>query len=538
MRLTIGRLILLGTLGVIMFFLVGNIFNITKLNDSIEKVEFINKNVEKPINILLDYKDLITKNRMLTSNWVYIQNNDHDKDDLQTLINETWPYIKDEYTENTELFGEDSIILNNVNIRLDQLIEGTKQNITSKLKDFDSYNDMFISMDAQEFLSSQLVPESDTLKNIIEDLYSKKIAISNELKSEMISGFDNLVKIIISVALIAVVAGLLIAFWLNRMISEPIITLTEVVDTLGKGETPSNINYKRDNEIGDIFLSIKNLIAGINSYTVFATNVGEGKLDAQFEKLGENDVLGTSLIDMRNNLRKVAEEEKKRSWATEGLAKFGDILRQEEDITHLSQSIISNLVKYMNANQGGLFIVYGEGEFQQLDLKASYAYDRQKFLEKSIKKGQGLVGQCWHEGQYIYMTDIPNNYISIGSGLGDSNPTSVLIVPLIYNDEILGIVELASFNTFSDFEIEFILKVGESIAATISTAKVSESTTKLLANTSEMTEQLQSQEEELRQQTEELMATQEESQRQMIEIMKENDKLKKENAELKQQIGS
>lgn len=167
MRLTIGRLILFGTLGVIMFFLVGNIFNITKLNDSIEKVEFINKNVEKPINILLDYKDLITKNRMLTSNWVYIQNNDHDKDDLQTLINETWPYIKDEYTENTKLFDEDSIILNNVNIRLDQLIEGTKQNITSKLKDFDSYNDMFISMDAQEFLSSQLVPESDTLKNIL-----------------------------------------------------------------------------------------------------------------------------------------------------------------------------------------------------------------------------------------------------------------------------------------------------------------------------------------------------------------------------------
>ena len=251
-------------------------------------------------------------------------------------------------------------------------------------------------------------------------------------------------------------------------------------------------------------------------------------MKTEFEKLGVNDILGTSLIDMRSNLQKIAEEERKRSWSTEGLAQFATILRQEEDIIKLSQSIVSSLVKYVEGNQAGLFVAYGKDEEEYLELKATYAYDRAKFDEKIIKKGQGLVGQCWHEGEYIYMTDMPNDYINIGSGLGDARPNSLLIVPLIYNDLILGIIEIASFNKFSENEIEFILKLGESIAATLSTAKVNESTSNLLSETNEMTEQLQSQEEELRQQTEELLATQEESERRYQVLQKDFKELKKE----------
>jgi GAF domain-containing protein len=236
---------------------------------------------------------------------------------------------------------------------------------------------------------------------------------------------------------------------------------------------------------------------------------------------------------MRDNLQKVAEEERKRAWSTEGLTQFATILRQEDDIVKLSQNIVSSLVKYVNANQAGLFVWYKNDEEEYLELKAAYAYERQKFLDKRVKKGQGLVGQSWHEGEHIYMTDIPQGFVNIESGLGDSSPSSILIVPLIYNDEILGIIELASFNTFNEFEIEFILKLGESIAATISTAKVNESTSLLLSETNEMTEQLQSQEEELRQQTEELLATQEESERRFIDLEKQFNDLKKENANLK-----
>lgn len=534
-RLTIGRLILLGTMGVILSFLVGNIIGVVNLNSSIDKIAYIDQNVEKPINTLLKYENVLTLNRMYTNNWVYMQNNIDDKNELIKLRDSTWVDLKSTYAEQRALFAEDTLKMDSLTLQIDTLLTNAIEPVTAALVDFDSYNDMFATMTATDFIETQLTPQSAALVKEVRKLLKAKMAYSDVVKMDMSEGFDSLVKIIIIISLISVLLGLVIAFWLNKVISKPILQLTGVVNTLGKGEIPDEINYRQNNEVGDIFKSINNLITGIQSYTNFAKVVGEGKLDAQFDKLGDNDVLGISLIDMRDNLRKVSEEEKKRSWASEGLAKFANILRQEENLTKLSQSIVSNLVEYVGANQAAMFVLYDDqGDKPFLELKATYAYDRQKFQTKKVYKGQGLVGQCWHEGESILMTALPENYVTIGSGLGDAKPGSILIVPLIYNDELLGIIELASFKQFSENEVEFIEKLGESIAATISTAKVGESTARLLSETNEMTEQLQSQEEELRQQTEELMATQEESERKFMDLEKAYKDLQKEHRQLKE----
>ncbi|MEL7004546.1 MAG: GAF domain-containing protein, partial [Bacteroidota bacterium] len=203
-----------------------------------------------------------------------------------------------------------------------------------------------------------------------------------------------------------------------------------------------------------------------------------------------------------------------------GLASIGEILRNNDnDLTVLCDKVVEKLVNYMKANQGGVFIIKKEpGGEEYLELMASRAYERKKYLDKRIEIGHGLVGQCAIEKKRIYMTDVPDGYINITSGLGLANPKSLLIVPLKTNEEMIGVVEMASFEDFDDTDIEFLEKVGESIAATIISAQTNQTTKELLEESQEKEEIMKAQEEEMRQNMEEMQATQEDAQRKEEEL--------------------
>jgi PAS domain S-box-containing protein len=253
----------------------------------------------------------------------------------------------------------------------------------------------------------------------------------------------------------------------------------------------------------------------------FTQHLIQDKLSTEFE-VGEDDQIGKALINLRNNLLKNKNieilrrrEDDQRNWVAEGLAKFSEILRKNNDnINDLAYSIINNLVKYINANQGGFFILQDHEEEKYFEMSACYAYDRKKFADRRIPWGDGLIGTSALERKTIYMTNVPNDYVTITSGLGKATPSCLLIVPLIVNDGNHGVLELASFKKFEPFEIEFVEKVAESIASTISTVKINVRTARLLKESQEQAEILASQEEQMRQNMEELQATQEEAARQ------------------------
>jgi len=261
--------------------------------------------------------------------------------------------------------------------------------------------------------------------------------------------------------------------------------------------------------------------ATISSATEFVKQIGKGNLDAVYHSHEEHtDTLATSLVDMRDQMKKFASEEKQRNWATEGLASFVEILRSKgNSFADLSDSIIRHLVKYMNVSQGALYLMNDDDHQDTfLEMVACFAYNRKKHLNQRINLGEGIIGQVVLEKSTTYMKDIPKDYLKITSGLGEALPRNLLIVPLKLNDTVFGVVELASFETILPYRIQFVEKLGESIASTISAVKVSERTQRLLQETQQQTEEMKSQEEEMRQNMEELSATQEEMHRVLTEV--------------------
>ncbi|MFO8234524.1 MAG: GAF domain-containing protein [Bacteroidales bacterium] len=326
------------------------------------------------------------------------------------------------------------------------------------------------------------------------------------------------------VGLVGLIILSLVIYFVARSITIPIENVTQRLNKLAKGHIDNSMKLaiNTGDEIEEMANALNTSIEALNRKNEFAQKLGEGDLEHPFELPNEEDQLGISLIEMRDNLKNAREEEEKRKiedekrrWVNEGLAKFADILRQNNDnIEELSYSIISHLVKYMDANQGGIFILNDEDKENIVyELKAAYAYNRRKYLEKQIRPGEGLIGNCTIEKKTVYMTDLPENYINITSGLGEAPPRSLLIVPLKTEEEVLGVIEIASFNEIEKHQIEFVEKVAESIASTISSVRINLRTSELLEKSQQQAEEMASQEEEMRQNMEELQATQEESAR-------------------------
>ncbi|MGC9373588.1 MAG: GAF domain-containing protein [Bacteroidales bacterium] len=354
------------------------------------------------------------------------------------------------------------------------------------------------------------------------------LGVSVPINSIMAQADRNLM-ISIIVGIIGIFLLSLAIYIITKNISDPIQKITGFLKKLAQGQTNIKMNLKVNSgdEIEEIANSLQATIKSLNEKTEFANHIGKGDLDYDFKLSSDDDELGKALVNMRNSLLKAREEEKnrkiedqKRRWVNEGLAKFADILRSNNDnLKILGHDIIKNLVYYLDACQGGLFLLNEDEDNEKfLDLISAFAYDREKYFEKRIDYGDGIVGSCAIEKETIYMTDLPQDYIEITSGLGGSNPDALLVVPLKMEDQVYGVIEIASFNKFENYQIEFVEKVAQNIASTIQSVKVSIQTNELLEKSQQQSEEMAAQEEEMRQNMEELQATQEEAARKGAEM--------------------
>lgn len=280
------------------------------------------------------------------------------------------------------------------------------------------------------------------------------------------------------------------------------------------------LDKQRIKTINEYTTQIKERDSRLNAMAEFAKKIGEGNYHSELVIDADHDILAESLVIMRDNLLKNSRKESEQSWIAEGKETISHILRQYNKIDELSSHVIQSLVTYTRLIQGAIYLCNDESG--TLKTTATFAYNRKKYHNNEFRIGYGLIGQCAYEMDYIYRTEIPDDYCTVTSGiLGDQKPRSLLLIPLITEEKLQGVLEFASIdNHIPELTIRLLKELGEIIARTIFNLKINERTEKLLAESQQMTLELQENEEELRQNAEEMRATQE-------ELKKSNEHLEK-----------
>ena len=364
------------------------------------------------------------------------------------------------------------------------------------------------------------------------------LAYSNQISTQINSLLDNykeihkaatknyLSKFFFLLSLTGILIFLLIYFVIKKNLSDfEVIKLS--LNNLSEGRLKEDLRLDSDEEFSELRKAINKITAGLLEKKKFAASISEGDDVSGKHEFSECDELGNELDKMAQKLEFARkedlihkEEERKRSWHSEGLANFGEIFRSErDDVSELAFKVIQKLVKYLDAIQGSLFILNDEDVKNPfLETIATFAFDRRKYLNSKIEFGVGLIGTCAIEKETIYINEVPEDYIQITSGLGETPPRALLIVPLKLENEIFGIIEIATLSVFKDFEIRFTEQLAESISTTLAAVRINAKTAKLLKQSQLQTNDMAEQEEKMRKNVQALERAQDESKRKEIEI--------------------
>ncbi|GAL85512.1 pas sensor protein [Sporocytophaga myxococcoides] len=352
------------------------------------------------------------------------------------------------------------------------------------------------------FTTNQSINKLDILRTLFENK-------SNNLLSTTL-----LAILFLSLGLIALI------YWvLNKFIKpafDPIHEIQIRATEISEGNLSVKFDeFSNNNMLKDLITGLEKIVFRFKTTMNQVEAISSRKILTELPLTSDKDEVGKTVNLIIRQLKNIDDDEQQRAWHNEGLAMFANLLRiYINDADTLYDNFLREMVKYIDANQGGLFILEDEDDEESYMLmKACYAYDRKKFINKKINEGEGLAGVCWQEGETIFMTEIPNDYMYITSGVGGASPSSLVIVPVKFNDKIFGVIELASFKIIPNHQIKFIEAIAESFGSTVHNMKTGTKTRSLLEQSQIMTEELRAQEEEMRQNMEELQATQEEMER-------------------------
>ncbi|WP_026999108.1 GAF domain-containing protein [Eisenibacter elegans] len=334
-----------------------------------------------------------------------------------------------------------------------------------------------IGLDSQSGLSGQMATLVGQLEDDLSQLHYRIIQETNFIIWRSLF-------VLLGVGLLMLLAAVGFVLYFTHAFSRPLIILDKVAQSVTQGlKNQDQVleSIRANDEIGSLATSLRQMLITLK------------------EKIRQAN-------ERSEKLEEFAKGEAQRNWHNEGLAIFNEIFRKNHlDLHGQAFEIIAQLVKYTQSVQGGILIVknpQNTDEEPVLELTACYAYERRKYLQKHIRMGEGLIGSVWREGDTALITDIPQDYAQITSGLGKARPNSLLIVPLRHEDKVEGVIELISFREFGQHEIHFVETLSDKIASVFTSIQAQERTRRLLAATEAMAHKAQEREEKLKKQIE------------------------------------
>jgi len=403
---------------------------------------------------------------------------------------------------------------------------GTTSQFSRQLVEYSSIFHEFLSIDAQigrtenEGATYQLQQQSALVIESIRNLYGE---LSENIKKKDREAYASMLMLLVIVS--SLVLTLLTK--ISRHITKTIKSTLAVIKKLGKGELPPPLEVKGADEFSAMEKSINDLSLALRNTRDFAIEVGNGNFYSEVNVFGNSGELGSGLLEMRQKLTEVAvqqenslKEKEQRSWLNECLAQVSELLRNfHSDTKELCFEFVRFAIKSTGSLQGGIYLLNSEGESDSdensyLELVASYAYDRRKYINKRFEKYEGVVGSCLYEKDVIYITDIPDSYTHITTGLGVSNPSCIVLTPLVTEkEEALGVMEISSYSPITDIQVEFMKQACRNLASSLVLHKAIKANEQIIAQMKVKTEELLANEEELRQNMEELTAIREDMER-------------------------
>ena len=332
----------------------------------------------------------------------------------------------------------------------------------------------------------------------------------------------------------------------------PLVMISEVLETDAFASVKSFRNRLLFITVITIFLVLmiallitRRLVKPIRTITAWVNRVASGDY-VQVEVIsGHNEIteLSSSFAEMTEKLRRVINDNKRKSWQQNGQAGLNDSIRGDQEIAELCKNIVSYLAKYLDMQTGAMYVLDDD---KRLQLMGSYAWSKRKQTKNSFELGEGMVGQAALEQETIELTNLPDGYMTVESGLGKTAPLSVIVVPLIYEDEVKGVLEFGLLKSLTEEQKMFLEQSIKNVAIGINSAQYRTRVNQLLDKTTKQSEAMHEQQEELKavndelenrakileESQEELKAQSEEMQKSNVELEEKTEMLQQQKAEI------